>query len=284
MNTIQKIMNVLMNPNAELIDIISIPCTLIEIILDVNICLILLNIQSTKRTKYISIFLMYTFAIISKFFLTPPYTIIFDILIFILIFLLIFKTRLIETCIGISVPFVLIALFEMISSQIYTLIFNRPYAEFASYPLYAVIFLLIVYSCLFIMLQFFKHFKVNLSLFNNLNKNDYISILGTVILGFITIFLQLYITTFYNNILPHAIILLSICCLIAYFFVSLFNIIKTKQLEIANRDIKNLQLYNNTLKIMYDNIRAFKHDFHNIMNGIGRICNSTRYGWLNYIL
>ena len=49
--------------------------------------------------------------------------------------------------------------------------------------------------------------------------------------------------------------------------------IKTKELEVANRDIKNLKLYNNTLKIMYDNIRAFKHDFHNIMNGIGRIYN-----------
>ena len=173
-----------------------------------------------------------------------------------------------------AIPFILTALLEMISSQIYTLIFNKPYAEFASYPLYSIIFLLIVYTCLFIMYQFFKHFKVNISLFTHLNKKDYISILGTVILGFITVFLQLYITAFYNNILPHAIILLSICCLIAYFFVSIFNIIKTKQLEIANRDINNLQLYNNTLKIMYDNIRAFKHDFNNIMNGIGRICNS----------
>ncbi|HJJ12275.1 MAG TPA: hypothetical protein OIM48_03085 [Clostridiaceae bacterium] len=62
-------------------------------------------------------------------------------------------------------------------------------------------------------------------------------------------------------------------CLVAYVFVSIFNIVKTKELEVANRDIKNLKLYNNTLKIMYDNIRAFKHDFHNIMNGIGRIYN-----------
>ena len=127
---------------------------------------------------------------------------------------------------------------------------------------------------MFIILQLFKHFKVNISLFTNLNKKDSISIIGTIILGFVTVFLQLYITAFYNNILPHSIILLSIACLIAYFFVSLFNMIKTKQLEIANRDINNLQLYNNTLKIMYDNIRAFKHDFNNIMNGIGRIYNS----------
>ena len=168
----------------------------------------------------------------------------------------------------------LTALLEMISSQVYTLIFNKPYAEAISLPLYHIIFLVIVYTCLTIMLLFFKHFKINTTLFTNLNKKDYFSILSTVILGFITIFLQLYITAFYNNILPSIIILLSIMCLVAYFFVSVFNIVKTKQLEVANRDIKNLKLYNNTLKIMYDNIRAFKHDFHNIMNGIGRIYNS----------
>lgn len=284
MNMIQKIMNILTNPNAELINIISIPGTLIEITLGVNICLVLLNIKSTKKNKYLSIILIYLASMIAQLFLNKPFTAVFNILVFILIFLLTFKTHLIATCIGIAIPFILTSLFEMISSQIYTLIFNRPYAEFASYPLYAIIFLLIVYSCLFIMLQLFKHFKVNISLFSNLNKKDSISILGTIILGFITVFLQLYITAFYNNILPHSVILLSIACLIAYFFVSLFNIIKTKRLEVANRDINNLQLYNNTLKIMYDNIRAFKHDFNNIMNGIGRICNSKRYGWINYIL
>ena len=124
------------------------------------------------------------------------------------------------------------------------------------------------------MYKLFKKFNINITLFKNLNKKDTITIFITLILGFITVFLQLYISTLYNNLLPNFVILLSMVCLIAYFFVSAFNIVKTKQLEVANRDINNLQLYNNTLKIMYDNIRAFKHDFHNIMNGIGRICNS----------
>lgn len=271
MNTIQKIMNILMNPNAELINVISIPCTLIEIIIYVNMCLVLLNIKTDRKHKYLCILTVSIFSCINRFFITSPFNVILNILIIIFMYLIFFKVKLLEATVGIGIPFILTALFEMISSQIYTLIFNKPYAEFASYPLYSIIFLLIVYTCLFIMLQFFKHFKVNITLLTNLNKKDSLSILNTVILGFITIFLQLYITAFYNNILPHAIILLSIACLIAYFFVSIFNILKTKQLEIANRDIKNLQLYNNTLKIMYDNIRAFKHDFHNIMNNLAAI-------------
>lgn len=271
MNTIQKIIDILMKPNAELINIISIPCTLIEIIIYVNMCLVLLNIKTTKKHKYLCILSIFLLLCIISFFIPTPYNVILNVLIMICMYLIFFKLKLLEATVGIGIPFILTALFEMISSQIYTLIFNKPYVEFASSPLYAISFLLIVYTCLFIMLQFFKHFKVNISLFTNLNKKDSFTILSTVILGFVTIFLELYITAFYNNILPHGIIFISIVCLIAYFFVSLFNIIKTKQLEVANRDIKNLQVYNNTLKIMYDNIRGFKHDFHNIMNGIGRL-------------
>lgn len=273
MNTIQKIMNILMKPNATLTGIISIPCTLIEIIIYVNMCLVLLNIETTKKRKYLCIAFLSITSICLAFFIPSPYNVILNILIMICMYLIFFKVKVLEAAIGIGIPFILTALFEVISSQIYTLIFNKPYAEAISLLLYHIAFLAIVYICLTVMLLFFKHFKINTTLFTNLNKKDYFSILSTVILGFVTIFLQLYITAFYNNILPGFIILLSILCLVAYFFVSIFNIVKTKQLEVANRDIKNLKLYNNTLKIMYDNIRAFKHDFHNIMNGIGRIYN-----------
>lgn len=273
MNTIQKIMNILMKPNATLTSIISIPCTLIEIIIYVNMCLVLLNIETTKKRKYLCIAFLFIASIGLAFFIPSPYNSVCNTLMFILAFVLFFKTSILGAFIGFAIPFMLTALLEMISSQIYTLISNKPYAEAISLPLYHIAFLMVVYTCLTIMLVFFKHFEINTTLFTNLNKKDYFSILSTVILGFVTIFLQLYITAFYNNILPGFIILLSIMCLVAYVFVSIFNIIKTKQLEVANRDIKNLTLYNNTLKIMYDNIRAFKHDFHNIMNGIGRIYN-----------
>lgn len=274
MNTIQKIIDILMNPNAELTNIIILLFFIVEVFIFVNMFTVLLNINPSKKIKYTYAILLFIITSIAKYIILVPFNTIFNILVFILLALVFFKTKLLDTCITLGIFFSLTALFEMISSQIYTLIFNKPYVEFASSPLYAISFLLIVYTCLFIMLQFFKHFKVNISLFTNLNKKDSFTILSTVILGFVTIFLELYITAFYNNILPHGIIFISIVCLIAYFFVSLFNIIKTKQLEVANRDIKNLQVYNNTLKIMYDNIRGFKHDFHNIMNGIGRLYNS----------
>lgn len=273
MNTIQKIMNILMKPNATLTNIIILPFFVIEVYLYVNLFITLLNITPSKKSKYSCMLSLIAIFIISRFLIPVPFNTIFNILIFVLLYLLFFKRPLIDTFLGIIIPFLLTTLFEIISSQVYTLIFNKPYTEAISLPLHHILFLIIVYSLLFIIWKLFKHLKLNITLFTNLNKKDSFSILSTVILGFITIFLQLYITAFYNNVLPGAIILLSIMCLVAYVFVSIFNIVKTKELEVANRDIKNLKLYNNTLKIMYDNIRAFKHDFHNIMNGIGRIYN-----------
>lgn len=269
MNILQKITAGLMSPNEMLTSMLTFPGAIIEIILYVNILFTLLSIKSSKRKKYLQILILSLIAATSKYLLPNPFGTLLNVLSILLSFILLYKTKLIETFIGIVFLLLIATLFEMISSQIFILIFGIPYLDYVNYPIYAIIFLLIVYTCLFIMYKLFKKFNINITLFKNLNKKDTVVILITAILGFVTIFLQLYITAFYNNILPHAIILLSIACLIAYFFVSLFNIVKTKQLEIANRDIKNLKLYNNTLKVLYDNIRAFKHDFNNIMNGIG---------------
>ena len=269
MNILQKITAGLMSPNEMLTSMLTFPGAIIEIILYVNILFTLLSIKSSKRKKYLQILILSLIAATSKYLLPNPFGTLLNVLSILLSFILLYKTKLIETFIGIVFLLLIATLFEMISTQTYTLIFEIPYSEYANYPLYTLVFLLVVYLCLFVMYKLFKKFNINITLFKNLNKKDTITIFITLILGFITVFLQLYISTLYNNLLPNFVILLSMVCLIAYFFVSAFNIVKTKQLEIANRDIKNLKLYNNTLRVLYDNIRAFKHDFNNIMNGIG---------------
>lgn len=269
MNILQKISQDLMNPNEMLTSILIIPAAIIEVILYVNIIISLLHISVQKRNFYVQMLILSIIGIISKFLIPTPYGAIINIASVLLSFIILYKTKFIETFIGLILVVLITALFEMISSQVFTLLFNRPYSEFANYPIYSIIFMTIVYSSLFIMLKLFKKFNINITSFKNINKKDSITILVTVALGFITVFLQLYISAFYNNLLPTFVILLSILCLIAYFFISLFSIVKTKQLEIATIDNQNLQSYNDNLKSMYDNIRAFKHDFNNIVHAIG---------------
>lgn len=269
MNILQKITDGLMNPNEMLTSLLVVPAAIIEGILYVNILLVLLDIKPSKSKKYIQVLVLCLICILSRLLIPTPFSSIINVLTVLLSFVLLYKKPLLETCIGVIILVLLTTLFEMISSQIFTLIFNSNYLEYTNYPIYSIAFMFVVYTCLCIIFLILKKLHINLNFFKDINKKDTVSILLTIILGFITVFLELYITAFYNNLLPTFVILLSIFCLIAYFFVSVFNIVKTKQLEIANRDISNLQIYNDTLKIMYDNIRAFKHDFNNIINGIG---------------
>ena len=67
-------------------------------------------------------------------------------------------------------------------------------------------------------------------------------------------------------------ILLSTSCLLAYFFISLYSLARTTKLEITTQSLEEAKLYNKSLKILHDNVRAFKHDFSNIVQAIGRIC------------
>ncbi len=269
MNILQKISQDLMSPNEMLTNILSIPFFIIEAYISINMFLTLFTKHVPRKNKYICMLILIFSSMISRFIIPVPFNTIFNILMMVITYKIFLDGKLIEALIGVAIQFLLTVLFEMISTQIYTSLFGKPYSEYANYPIYTVVFMLIVYTSLFIMLNLFKKFNINITLLKNLNKKDSRIILFTVILGFITVFLQLYISTLYNNLLPNFVILLSMLCLIAYFFISLFSIVKTKQLEIATIDNQNLQSYNDNLKSMYDNIRAFKHDFNNIVHAIG---------------
>ena len=57
MNTIQKIMNILMKPNATLTNIIILPFFVIEVYLYVNLFITLLNITPSKNENILYVYL-----------------------------------------------------------------------------------------------------------------------------------------------------------------------------------------------------------------------------------
>ena len=69
--------------------------------------------------------------------------------------------------------------------------------------------------------------------------------------------------------MPVPILFLNLLTLIAYFFISIYTFIKSSKLEITTQELKNSEEYNKTLTILHDSVRAFKHDFDNIVTTIG---------------
>ena len=102
-----------------------------------------------------------------------------------------------------------------------------------------------------------------------MKRNNNLILLINFIVGILVIAVQSYILGVYSNILSIKIILSSILTLLIYFIISLYSLSRTTKLEITTEKLEEEKLYNQTLTLLYDNIRGFKHDFNNIVQGIG---------------
>lgn len=71
------------------------------------------------------------------------------------------------------------------------------------------------------------------------------------------------------NTIPNAIYILDVALILSYSFISIFNILKTIEIELDKNEINDLEGSKDRLQHKYDNICAFKHDFGNIMQGFG---------------
>lgn len=49
----------------------------------------------------------------------------------------------------------------------------------------------------------------------------------------------------------------------------MYSLIRTNKLEQTTKDLETEKIYNQTLTLLHDNIRCFKHDFDNIVQILG---------------
>ena len=102
-----------------------------------------------------------------------------------------------------------------------------------------------------------------------MTKKNKILFFITATLGLTSICCQIYILAFYSDKMPIAITILSMLSLLAYFVISMYSLINTNKLNVTSQSLEEAQLYNKTLILLHDNMRGFKHDFHNIVQGLG---------------
>jgi len=99
-------------------------------------------------------------------------------------------------------------------------------------------------------------------------KNKFLFIFNAI-LGLLAIGMQFYLLSFYSNKMPIGITIISIVTLLAYFFTSIYSLLSTDKLNTTSRNLEQAQLYNKTLILLHDNMRVFKHNFHNIVQALG---------------
>lgn len=269
MEIFQTIWTALTTENEVLTNIIGIPCAYLEGFLYMLLFTTLLNIKATKKQKFIYVIIVSTFSIVSKFIIPNPFNSYINLFTVLACILLIFKTNILKAIISLLFPIIITALIESVFTKIYYNALNIDYLVGAKIPLHRLVSTSIVYLCMFIIYLLLKFYKLNIAKLQISNKKKRYLLISSTIFGIVLISLQVYLITFYVSYLPFFITILDILGLVIYFTINLYTIFTVSRLEDTTTNLEEAQLYNRTLQILHDNIRGFKHDFWNIIQGIG---------------
>ena len=140
-----------------------------------------------------------------------------------------------------------------------------------------------MYGIMILLTIIIKYFKVNINVFDNMSKQFKLLLIINLLLMIIVIGMQYYLINYYTETMPSFIIFINIASLIAYFVISIYSIVSSSKLEITERDLEGANLTIHSLRVLHDTVRTFKHDFDNIINGIGGyIANDDMDGLKEY--
>ena len=269
MNTLQTIWSALTTQNEPLIKFLAIPLTF----LDVFVCMLffstLLNIETTHKKKILYVIIYGILANIITFLVPTSYSVFVNIIVWPLMVFFILKTTILKSILSEVVTMVTTSVLDFILSSIFLRVFNINYDTLISTPLYRIISALSIYLIIFLLNKSVKYLKLNIKVIDNLNIKTKILLLINVCLIIFVMAMQFYLVRFYSSSMPFLITFAGILGLVAYSIISIYNLINISNLAITKTDLESANLTINSLKILHDQVRSFKHDFDNIVNSIG---------------
>lgn len=269
METLNAVWTALTTTNEELVNIFLFFLSFIDAYVGMLLFTTILHFENTKKQKIQYVLLLSIIAFIVRIiFKNPLATYLNMTLTFILIFK-IFRTTLLKSLFAFILPYAINILLEYIFSKIYYVLFGTTWDILLNIPIFRVTITSLIYLCVYSISKTCKHFNFNITLLDSMNKKSKTILLANCILAIIVIISQFYLINFYSTNLPLLVTLLNLFSLIAYFIISFISFAKINQLEETEMNLQETKLYNKTLTILHDNMRSFKHDFANIVSGIG---------------
>ncbi len=268
MEIFQTIWTALTTPNEILVDLFCFPLYFVEATVNMLLFVALLKLNPSRKSKVIYVILISLIGFVSKTFIPNPYAIFLNIFSAIILIHYIMKINFIYSIIAVLVPNILNIILELFWFRFYQVTLNLSQEQLLKVPLYRALSISIIYVCTYLVYKIIKYLRFNIKL-EHIDKKSKSLFTINALLAIITICTQLYLITFYTDNMSIGITIVSIVSLIAYFFISLYNLLNTTKLATTSQSLEEAQLYNKTLVLLHDSMRGFKHDFNNIVQGIG---------------
>ena len=269
MEIFSNVWNILTTENEMVTKIFTIPTIPIEAWLGLLIIISILKIDISKKQKFLYVFFLTIISLITKFIVPSPYNIIFNYLCMYVEIKLIFKTNIVKTILCAILPTIIFALLSTLSLNPTLKILNISTTELKFMPIYQLTHLFILYLLTIIFIYILKNIRLKLIIIDNINKHNTSIIVLNLIVGLITLITQAILTYYYLNILPLSITVINFILLLCYFSISFYSLNRIMKLQITTENLENAENYNSTLSYLYDNVKAFKHDFDNMVFIIG---------------
>ena len=276
----------LSSENVELVNLLLLPACIIESFLHMNSILILFDVNVSKFKKSAYILCMSIVGAISLYVIPEPINVIVNYACILLLISIIFKLNLFKSLLALVVSVFIFVLLNILLQNPYITISNITFDKFMNTPFYRVIYLTILYLIfltLSLILKHFKHIKFKLELLDSLDKRTSILICINLLIGCLTLCIQLITTAFYIDIVPVTISILNFILLVSFLGLSIYSFTRVIKLSITRKDLQSAEEYNKSLEILYDEVKGFKHDFDNIISTLdGFIENEDMIGLKSY--
>ena len=300
MEILHNLWNVVSTEDENLTKYVVLSLAFVEPYVTMKLFTSILDIKYTKKQRNIYIFLMGILIILSNLLIPKQFSLFINLIIIPIIIKLIFKTSMVKTIIAEIIPMIIIILLETVYVKICLMVFGISITQCANILVYRMPYMLFTYLTVFLFSKLVKFIKINLNAFEKINKTHKKLLVTNLVLNAICFSFQFYLLIFYSAVLPTFTIFLNLVFLITYSIVSIYSINKTVNLEITKTYLEQSNINNNSTsniiheatvskiseenlmylmsrgitkekaeELLYNNMRAFKHDFSNIITALG---------------
>ena len=256
-------------PNEELTNLLMIPITFLENFLTMLLFLSILNIKSNKTLNLTYVLAMSFISLLSMYAIPDPFNVFLNYFTMILLMFIIFKLSILKSIIAAVSSAAVFSIVGFLVLNPYLTLFNLSSNQLMITPIYRLGYICIMYLFVLLLILFLRNRNLKLNILDDIDKKNKYIIFINFILGILALIVQSLITFYYLDKLPLTLTFLSFISLLAYFTINIYSLSRVMKLTLTTRKLESAKAYNNTLRILHDNVRGFKHDFDNIVTTIG---------------
>lgn len=269
MEILNNIWMAISTPDEGLINIILTIGSIIENLFTMLLFLSILKIKSNNKQKLLYVILMSVVSFVTRFIIPEPFNIFFNYFMMLFFISFIFKLSILNAIIASVSSAITFGIVGFLVANTYMTILHISSEQLSSIPIYRLGYLFSMYIIVMLIILILKNRDLKLSLIDNVDTKNKILIFMNLFLGILTLIIQSTLMFYFIDSFPLIITLLSFVSLLAYLSISIYSLTRALKLSLTTKKLQSAEAYNNTLRILHDNVRGFKHDFDNIVTTIG---------------